>query len=174
MDSIAAEAGVSKRTVYNNFADKPVLFREVVLAATGAAAQLASEVETLIAGPAELPGALNELARRLTAATLDTRVLALRRLLIGEAHRFPELAAEYYERAPGKVIAALAAGFERLHGEGRLKAPDPRRAAEEFAFLTLGPALDRALFEGEVRPRAAARAAEQGVRTFLAAYGAAA
>src|SRR5262249_7524567 len=34
--------------------------------------------------------------------------------LIGEARLFPALAAEYFDRAPGQVIAALASGFEHL------------------------------------------------------------
>jgi TetR/AcrR family transcriptional repressor of mexJK operon len=166
MDDIAETAGVSKRTVYNNFADKEALFREVVMAATVVAERFAAEAAAELADPEDLPAALFALARRLAATVTSPEVLRLRRLLIGEAHRFPDLAAEYYRLAPGRVIATLAAALR-----GRLGITDPDRAAEQLAFLVLGAALDRAMFDGPPDADALARAADDGVRTFLAAYG---
>lgn len=173
MDDIAEEAGVSKRTVYNNFTDKEALFREVVLAATGIAEGFATDAAAELADPNYLPAALFALARRLAAAATNPRVVRLRRLLIGEAHRFPDLAAEYYRLAPGRVMATLATAFESLAMRGRLHVTDPDRAAEQFAFLVLGASLDRAMFDvRDETPDAdsLARAADDGVRTFLAAY----
>lgn len=173
MDEIAQTAGVSKRTVYNNFTDKEALFREVVLAATGIAEELAADAAAELADPDDLPTALFGLARRLAVTVTNPQVVRLRRLLIGEADRFPELAAEYYRVAPGRVMSTLAAAFESLALRGRLQASDPRRAAEHFAFLVLGPALDRALFDGrQTAPDtdSLVRAADDGVRAFLAAY----
>jgi AcrR family transcriptional regulator len=169
MDGIAEAAGVSKRTVYNNFADKDALFREVVMAATGVAEAFAADAAAELADPDDLPAALSALARRLLAGATDRRVVQLRRLLIGEAHRFPDLAAEYYRLAPGRVMATLATALSALAASGRLRVTDAERAAEHLAFLVLGPALDRAMFEDR-RDRDHARAADDGVRTFLAAY----
>jgi TetR/AcrR family transcriptional regulator, mexJK operon transcriptional repressor len=174
MDDIAATAGVSKRTVYNNFTDKEALFREVVMAATGIAEDFAADAAAALADPDELPTALFALARRLAVTATNPRVVRLRRLLIGEADRFPDLAAEYHRLAPGRVISTLAAALESLALRGRLPVSDPRRAAEHFAFLVLGAALDRAMFDGRhTAPDTdtLARAADDGVRTFIAAYG---
>jgi TetR/AcrR family transcriptional regulator, mexJK operon transcriptional repressor len=174
MDDIADTAGVSKRTVYNNFTDKEALFREVVTAATGIAEEFAADAAAELADPDDLPAALSALAHRLAAAATNPRVVRLRRLLIGEAHRFPDLAAEYYRLAPGRVMSTLAAAFESLALQGRLQLTDPRRAAEQFAFLVLGAALDRAMFDGRDKTPdtdSLGRAAEHGVRTFLAAHG---
>jgi TetR/AcrR family transcriptional repressor of mexJK operon len=174
MDDIAETAGVSKRTVYNNYTDKEALFREVVMAATGIVEEFAADAAAELADPDDLPTALFALARRLAAAATNPRVVRLRRLLIGEAHRFPDLAAEYYRLAPGRVMSTLAAALESLALRGRLQLTDPRRAAEQFAFLVLGAALDRAMFDGRGRSPdtdCLARAADDGVRTFLAAYG---
>jgi TetR/AcrR family transcriptional repressor of mexJK operon len=174
MDDVAETAGVSKRTVYNNFTDKEALFREVAMAATGTAEEFAADAAAELADPDELPAALFALAHRLAAAATDPRVVRLRRLLIGEAHRFPDLAAEYYRLAPGRVMSSLAAALESLALRGRLQVTDPRRAAEQFAFLVLGAALDRAMFDGRDKtpdPDVVARAADDGVRTFLARYG---
>ena len=175
VDDVAAAAQVSKRTLYNNFAGKEALFREVILSLTGQAAEFAAEAAAELADPDDLEAALLALARRLATRTVAPQVVSLRRLVIGEAHRFPDLAAEYYELAPGRVIATLATALEVLASQGRLTVEDPPRAAEQLAFLILGPALDRSLFDGRDKaPDAAALtgAAEAGVRTFLAAHGA--
>jgi TetR/AcrR family transcriptional regulator, mexJK operon transcriptional repressor len=174
MDDIAAAAGVSKRTVYNNYADKAELFREVALTSMTIAERFADHAAAELAEPEDLPAALTALARRLASEATSPRVVRLRRLLIGEAGRFPELAADYYDLVPGRVMATIATAFGRLAARGRLRLTDPQRAAEQFAFLVLGPALDRALFAGHDAPPdpdRLARAADDGVRTFLAAFG---
>ncbi len=177
MDDIAAAAGVAKRTLYNNYADKEALFREVVMAATSVAERFAGDAAAELADPEDLQASLTALARRLAGDATSSRLVRLRRLLIGEAHRFPDLAAEYYDLAPGRVMAAIAAALQRLAADGRLRVHDPDRAAEQFAFLVLGAALDRAMFTGDDStpdPDALAEAADDGVRTFLARYGPAA
>lgn len=174
MDEIAEAAGLSKRTLYNNYADKEDLFREVVTVGITVAEQFAEHAAAELVDPGDLATALTDLARRLAIEATSPPVVRLRRLLIGEAHRFPDLAAEYYELAPGKVMSTIATALEGLAARGRLRVDDPARAAEQFAFLVLGPALDRALFTGRDTPPdpdTLARAADAGVRTFLAAYG---
>jgi TetR/AcrR family transcriptional repressor of mexJK operon len=174
MDDIAETAGVSKRTAYNNFTDKEALFREVVMAATGIAERFAADAATELTDPDDLPAVLFALAHRMAVTATDPRAVRLRRLLIGEAHRFPDLAAEYYRLAPGTVMSTLAAALESLAVRGRLQVTDPHRAAEQFAFLVLGAALDRAMFDGrdDIHDTdSIAHAADDGVRTFLDAYG---
>jgi TetR/AcrR family transcriptional regulator, mexJK operon transcriptional repressor len=173
MDDISAEAGVSKRTVYNNFDDKAGLFRDVVMRAADVAERFAHDAAIELDDPVDLPGALSQLARRLVSDVTSRRVVQLRRLLIGEAHRFPELATEYYRRAPGTVMTTIADAFARLADRGRLQISDPERAAEHFAFLVLGAALDRALFsdlDDPPDPERLVQMADDGVRTFLAAH----
>lgn len=176
MDAIAEVAGVSKRTVYNNFVDKEKLFREVVMATTGIVEAFTAEfaAELAEAEADDVPAALSALARRLAATVIDPRVMRLRRLLVGEAHRFPDLAADYYRAAPMRVISTLAGAFASGVLGRRLQPPDARRAAEHFAFLVIGAGLDRAMFDGRdeaPNERILLRAADDGVRVFLDAYG---
>ncbi|WP_181780480.1 TetR/AcrR family transcriptional regulator [Pseudonocardia pini] len=161
VDEIAAAAGVSKRTVYNIYGGKEALFRAVVDAAITIAERFSAEIAAGI-GTDDLEG----LAERLTGSVISERVIPLRRLLIGEARRFPELAREYYDRAPGLVVRTLA---QHLTDHPGLRIDDPTTAAEHFAFLVLGAPLDRALFDDELRdPGARARV---GVAAFRRAYG---
>jgi TetR/AcrR family transcriptional repressor of mexJK operon len=115
---------------------------------------------------------LDDLGRRLALGVVRPEVIALRRLLIGEARAFPALGAEYFDRAPGQVIDALSSGFEHLGRRRLLRVADARRAAAQFAYLVVGEPLDRAMLVGNVPPEDDVIAcAREGVQTFLARYG---
>jgi len=178
MAEIAALAGLTKRTVYNNYADKDALFTQIVGEVTAYAETFARGLrEELGAGidAASLDAALDDLGRRLALGIIRPEVIALRRLLIGEARTFPALATEYFDRAPGQVLAALASAIARLDRRGLLRVDDPRRAAAQFAYLVAGEPLDRAVLVGTIPPRVHVLAvARAGVQTFLARYGTAA
>jgi TetR/AcrR family transcriptional repressor of mexJK operon len=172
MDDIAALAAVSKQTVYKNFADKERLFSDITLGITANAEDFASTITTMLEDTDDLERDLGELARRYIASVMQPQVLRLRRLVIGEAGRFPELARTYYERAPERVLATLAGCMERLAERGLLRLDDPMLAANHFAFLILSP-MDKAMFSGEDdQPDRAEldRLADAAVRVFLAAY----
>jgi TetR/AcrR family transcriptional repressor of mexJK operon len=174
-DQIAAAASVSKQTVYNQFGDKQTLFHEIILGVTATAERFAAGLPDAIAGvrdAAEVEPALRALARRYLAAVMNPRVLALRRLMIGEAHRFPQLAADYYRRGPERVLAALADVFERLSLRGLLAADEPAVVAGHFAYLVLGRPLDHGMFHVDAAPTAEDLdlAADRAVDVFLAAF----
>lgn len=174
VDDVAARASVSKRTLYNAFADKERLFTEVVLGVTAIAEQFAGGVVAALGETDDVRTGLRDLARRHLDSVTRPEVVRLRRLISAESGRFPDLALEYHQRAPGRVLRALADVLADLGRRGRLRVPDPYRAAEHFAFLVVGPTLDRVMFEGEAAvpgPAERARLADDGVAVFLAAYG---
>lgn len=170
-DQIAATAAVSKQTVYNQFGDKRSLFTQIVLGVTASAETFADEVGSLLGGidtPDDLEPTLRALAGRYAAVVVNPRVIALRRLVIAEAVRFPELAAEYYARAPGRTLEVLAEGFARLGRRGLITVADPHRAASEFAFLLFGAPLDRGLFHPGESPAPDDDDVGRAVTAFLA------
>jgi len=175
VEEIAALAGLAKRTVYNVYADKDARFREIVDDIIDRAEAFARELPGELAADVtaeELPAALHRLGERLARAILHADVIALRRLLIGEARAFPELAREYFARAPGRVLDALTDRFEALTRAGVLCAPEPRQAAEQLAYLLIGAPLDRALLAGDLPEEAEIDAhARAGVETFLMRFG---
>jgi TetR/AcrR family transcriptional repressor of mexJK operon len=178
MEQIAALAGLTKRTVYNNYPGKEALFTQIVaevIAYAQAFARALRDEFTVGITAANLPATLDDLGRRLALAIVRADVIALRRLLIGEAREFPALATDYFDRAPGQVLEALASGFAHLGRAGLLQVPDPRHAAAQFAYLVAGAPLDRAVLLGTTPPRdQIIDYAREGVHTFLARYGVAA
>ncbi|HEY7013464.1 MAG TPA: TetR/AcrR family transcriptional regulator [Streptosporangiaceae bacterium] len=174
MDEIAALAAVSKQTVYKNFSDKEKLFSYIVLGAAARADEFIQALPLVLAGPGDLRAGLQALARQYLATVMQPRVLQLRRLIISEAGRFPDLARTYYRQVPERVMDALAAQLDELAGRGLLRVDDPHVAASQLAFLILGLPLDRAMFLGTGHELSAAeldRRADDAVDVFLAAYG---
>lgn len=176
MDAIAETAGVSKRTVYNIHGGKEALFRAVLQEAIDTAedfARASGEVAAQVGDTADLDDDLRDLAVRQATAVLGGGIVRLRRLLIGEAERFPEPASEYYARAPGRVMGALSELFATFADHGLLEVDDAEVAAEHFSFLVLGALLDRAHFMPTANapaPDDVTARALAGADVFLRAY----
>jgi TetR/AcrR family transcriptional regulator, mexJK operon transcriptional repressor len=172
-DEIAALAGVSKQTVYKHFTDKEALFVEMVTATVDEISDPVYEEVLNLPDGGDVEADLRGLARRLLDRIMQPRLLELRRLVIGEASRFPDLGRTFYERGPGRTIDALATAFERLGTRGVLQIEDPRLAATQFNWLVLSDPINRAMMLGSsVLPSAADldRQADTAVSVFLAAY----
>lgn len=177
MDQIAAHAAVSKQTVYKNFADKEQLFSDIVLGVTKNSEAIIEEL-TSVLGSADistiddLRTVLTDLARSYLAGVLQPHILALRRLVIAEAERFPDLAMTYYEQGPARAIELIARHLSALSKRGLLRAGDPQLAAAHFAYLALAIPQDEAQFcpARQTSEAERERFATEAVRVFLAAY----
>jgi TetR/AcrR family transcriptional regulator, mexJK operon transcriptional repressor len=175
MDQIAAAASVSKQTVYKQFADKQSLFREIVTATVARVSDPVAEQVASLRDSDDLDTGLRDLARALLAQVIQPSVMQLRRLVIGEAGRFPELGRLFYDSGPGRTVGTLAATFENLAARGALRLEDPLLAAEHFNWLVMSAPLNRVMLCGDAELPAQAdldRYADAGTRAFLAAYGA--
>jgi TetR/AcrR family transcriptional repressor of mexJK operon len=177
MDEIAAGAEVSKQTVYKNFTDKEALFRAIVLGVAANSRGVVADLTTAFTAaeahsPDELVALLTSVARHYLDAVLQSRVLSLRRLVIAEADRFPDLARAYYDQAPSRGIDAIATALRTYFDAGLLAAADPRLAAAHFAYLALAPAQDKAMFNPTEQPDDEERdyLSREAARVFVAAY----
>ncbi|WP_102145453.1 TetR/AcrR family transcriptional regulator [Mycobacterium hubeiense] len=173
VDAIAAAAEVSKQTVYKHFGDKQELLLAIVDATVDGTVTPFLDRVAKLADTTDLGSDLKALAGDYLRAVLQEPVVQLRRLIVGEANRMPELARLYYDQAPARMLDAFAACFSRLHERGLLDVPEPSTAAEHFAFLVVGRCIDQALFCGG--PQVSAdidvdRHVSAAVRVFLAAY----
>jgi len=172
---IADRAAVSKQTIYSHFTDKEGLFRALI---THDIAESDSASHPLVASMA----ATDDLRRDLTdyawahlADVMQPDLLRMRRMLIGEAERFPDLAQAWYEAGPGVSCAIFPDWFTALDRRGLLAVEDPDLAAQHFNWLVLSIPLNRAMASRLDRPLYGRdeldRFADEAVRIFLAAYG---
>jgi TetR/AcrR family transcriptional repressor of mexJK operon len=175
-DEVAARASVSKQTLYKHFADKQRLFAEVILDTTvGVVEGLSDAVARRVEDTDDVPAALSGLAKEWMSSLLQPEVLRLRRLVIAEADRFPEVARAWFDRGFGPGVSVLGEALQRLAGRGLLRSlGDPTLAAYQFAGLVMYQPMNQAMFAGTAEIPAAAelgRIAESAVEVFLAAYG---
>jgi AcrR family transcriptional regulator len=153
MDEIAVAARAGKPTIYARFGDKRALFTAVVTRdVLSRIAQFHSEV------PSEgtIEQRLAHVATALLNWTLDDERMALMRLAIAEAQRFPDLASTVSRAArqlSTEVAARLLAEMAQSGELGTLPAFAPERLFETARFfldLVVVPMLLRALFETKV------------------------
>lgn len=174
MDEIAAKAGVSKQTVYKHFADKQRLFSEILLATTDEVENLVRWTLEEFEDPQEADVALDRLARRFLYALMEPRLLRLRRLIIANADRFPDLGRTWYESGFERILNALAECFRRLNDLGFLNVRDPLLAAHHFVGMLLWIPINKAMFTGDEQPFAdkeLQHLAKTAAAAFLQAYG---
>ena len=174
MDDIADAAGVSKQTLYAYFGTKDQLFVALVTAMTsGTADAVIADAPATLPDGQDLETHLVALLRRQLAGVLQPRMLRLRRMVIGEVHRFPELARAVYEHGPQRAVDTLTELLGDAHARGLLDVPDPRRSAIQLNWLVMGEPVNRAMFLGDDATPAAHEArthVETAVRTFLRAH----
>ena len=174
VDAIAAEAGVSKRTVYNHFGDKENLFLSVVQGTFGRLIGLTDEIMERHLGDVRdqsdlepaLVAVLLDVARTITQ--LPERA-ALIRLIIAEATRFPSLVQPWRDR--GTVTDVISSRLNRLADRGLLTFDDPVQATQHLSALTLSQLNTRSLFgtlpitDAEIE-----QVIRSGVHVYLLAY----
>lgn len=147
MDAVAERAGVSKRTVYSHFESKEALFGSIMTqmcATLGGAIQ--AQVDLMMAkaeqatGPdPDMPELLQVLGARFLTLITDPVDVALFRIIIGEASRFPQLGQAFFETGPKRLTEQLAVYFERQHNLGTLAIDDPCQAAWQFLAMVKDP-----------------------------------
>lgn len=175
-DEVAARASVSKQTVYKHFADKQHLFAAVIIETTvEVAGQLAGIAASTLDGAPDVRKALRELADGWLRGMLQPDVLRLRRLVIAEAERFPEVGQAWFDRGFDHALVILGQSLQRLADRGLLRdLGDPTLAADQFAGLVLYRPVNQVMFAGtDATPPAdtLGRIADAAVDVFLAAYG---
>jgi TetR/AcrR family transcriptional regulator, mexJK operon transcriptional repressor len=173
MDEITAAAGVSKQTVYNHFGSKEQLFLAVIQQAiSGVLDEFLAALATSFPSSQDLEGDLVRLGHILLTRVLDRELMAVRRLVIAEVGRFPQLGRAWYESGPGALAAALAQSLRRLAERGELRIEDPTAAASDFNWLVVSKPQNMMLF-GVIDGFTAAEIDQlvtSAVRVFLTAY----
>jgi len=175
IDMILAEAVVSRQTLYRYFKGKEPLFLAVVADILDDVLAAITEAmrDADLEHSDDLETDLVQIGRAWMRIMLQPHVLALRRLVIGEAARLPHLAAAWDDHGPGQVRELLGPCFQALADRGLMTLDENPQLTVAFyartmiipveiAMLDIAFAPSQELIETYIRG---------GVRMFLARYG---
>jgi TetR/AcrR family transcriptional repressor of mexJK operon len=168
IEQVAADAGVSKVTIYNQFGDKRALF--------GAAVECECEkmrghfsLEAMPHGT--IRDRLTAIGEAIFAFLFRPEMIQFERRIAAETEHDPAIGAAFLEAGPWRMKHAFAAYLEREATAGALAIPDPMLAAEQFVSLCKGMGDLEHRFGAVVTPEASRRRIAGAVEVFLAAYG---
>ena len=134
MDTIAAEAKVSKQTVYNHFGSKEELFAAMI--------RYWVEQKLVVFNEAARSGKPEDTLRAVAHQFLDhggaEQRVAMYRILMAESPRFPELGEIFYSAGPAVVRKFLADYLAEQDKRGTLHVENPQIAAEQFFGMLNG------------------------------------
>ena len=168
MDRISARADVSKRTVYNHFESKDVLFR-AILDIMGERANRAFDIAYVPGKP--IYDQLIDLGWAEGVLLTDPDFMKLARMVVGETMRDPVLATEMNQKMAR--IAVFREFIEAAAKDGALNVPDLDRATDQFLGLIKAEGFWPVIFTGEIVDRTRMTAIiEATVRMFLKEYAA--
>jgi AcrR family transcriptional regulator len=173
VDAIAADAGVSKMTVYSHFVSKEGLFEAVVRERTDRVMGGLAGVQAL--DPTQPQKALLAIGEQFLALTREEDSLGKFRSVYGAAGSQPEACRAFYRQGADRLIGDLAAYLQRANAAGTLKVPHPRQAADLFLSMFLGDGHIRGLLKLDMPDDRQNRALlREALRVFMAAYAGAA
>ena len=171
-DMIQQAAGVSKATVYARYATKEALFNAVIEAEC---AQFLGTVRQTEIRSRQLHDVLAALARAYLRIVLSPQALALYRVVIGEAPRFPALARQFYLVGPHGFNVIVERHLEEAAAAGQVdfSSVGLEMAAIHFVNLVRGEAQMQCLTHPEAVPSQAQcdQWAAAAVTTFSRAFG---
>lgn len=169
MDAIAAEAGVSKLTVYSHFTDKETLFSAAVKAKCE---EQLPELLFELAEDAPIEAVLLNIGRAFHALVNSRESVELHRLMVTLGSQDPKLSQLFFDAGPQRVLNEMEGLLSQADKAGKLRIAKPQSAADQFFCLIKGSANFRLLI-GCCDPQTGA-AAEQQVRDvvelFMRAY----
>lgn len=174
IDTIARTAGVSTRTIYNQFGDKAALFEAVIVdsAQRTADAQIIT-VQRYLGKIVDIEDDLIEFARVWAAPSPEhARHFALVRQINADAEHIPEAALHAWQVAgPLRVRKEIADHLRRIASAGHLDVDDADLAAVHLVQLVAGDATTRTYHGAVSLSRTEIhRLADAGVRAFLHGY----
>jgi TetR/AcrR family transcriptional regulator, mexJK operon transcriptional repressor len=142
MDAIAAEAGVSKLTVYSHFTDKEKLFAEAVKSkCEEQLPELLFELDDQV----PIAQTLLNIGRGFNLLINSRESVELHRVMVSLAAQDSTLSRMFYEAGPQRVLHGMEELLRSADQSGKLRVPDPLSAADQFFCLIKGGANFRLL-----------------------------
>ncbi len=134
MDQIAAEAGVSKLTVYSHFGDKESLFVAAISAKCGE--QLPGDLYSIVPGR-PLREQLLSIARAFFGLIMSEEAVAIHRVVTTQSAS-SKLGQMFWEAGPCQAQTAMETFLRDEIAAGQLQIADVHRACEQFYSMLKG------------------------------------
>ncbi len=167
IEGIAAQAGVSKVTIYNHFGGKEELFRAAIeRECDSIRSKLMSDGD----GDPVRERLLN-FGHEMHAFLFRPKMRLFELSVAAETARDPAVGRAFLEAGPRRMKAALAALLTRARDRGELEFDDADLVAEQFAGMVKGMAEVEWRFAGEYDPVRSKARVENAVETLMRAYG---
>ncbi len=128
MDELAEAAGVARRTLYNQFASKEAIFREMLLRVSG---QLEDAFPPGIETQGEVEDVLRLIARMILGLHKNPEYLGFLRMVVADSRQFPWIAEEFAAVMEPQA-ARLTRYLAHLTAMGILDCRNPMLAAHQF------------------------------------------
>ncbi|MEO8746352.1 MAG: TetR/AcrR family transcriptional regulator [Rhodanobacter sp.] len=172
MDAIAAEAGVSKLTVYSHFGDKDNLFREVIRSRIQDL--LPAEIYEYRAG-VDIGDTLRMIARAHMQIDCQPENIGTFRAILSDCrHGNPRYGKLLWEEGPARTHRLLERLLQQAVDHTMLEIPNVQAASVQFFSLIKGDLLLRRLFGCDECAESATSEIEKmsmmGVDMFMRAY----
>lgn len=135
MDAVAAEAGVSKLTVYNHFSDKETLFSAAIEAKCES--QMPLPMFSLDEG-GDVAKTLQQIGEAFLEMIYSEDSTRLMRLISAIGASDPQMAQLFYDAGPQRTRNEMAKFLARANELGMLRVPDCERAAEIYFGMLQG------------------------------------
>lgn len=170
-DLIQKEAGVSKATLYNCFPNKEALFAVVI---EEVCRRFQQELKSIDFNVDDISDTLHRIAKAYLTLILEPNYLALYRVVVAEAPRFPNLAKTFYDAGPQLTINLVTSQIEEAAANNQLSLGDvsAKQAAIQYISLLRGEGHNECIFHPNRAPQEeqirvwAANAANTFLRAF--------
>ncbi|MBX7500537.1 TetR/AcrR family transcriptional regulator [Qipengyuania sp. YG27] len=135
IEQIAADAGVSKVTIYNRFGDKRALFTAAV---EQECAQLRGSLEVPEIASGSLRDRLTAIGEAMVAFLSRPRMVQFERRIAAETEHEPAVGQAFLAAGPLRMKKAFSALLAAMHDAGDIEIDDAELAAEQFASMCKG------------------------------------
>ena len=145
MDELAEDAGVARRTLYNQFASKEDILREMLLRVS---ARIGNVLPPGIETQGDAEDVLHLIARAVLSFQAPDEYVGLLRMTVADSRQFPWITTAF-ESVRKPYLERFARYLSHLTSLGALDCPDPLLAAQQFLGLLNGPTLWPRIFNPE-------------------------
>lgn len=167
IEQVAADAGVSKVTIYNHFGDKGALFKAAV-------ERECEKMRGYFSLEAFPTGTIRErmlvIGEAIHAFLFRPEMIQFERRIAAETEHEPAIGLAFLEAGPWRMKEGFSAFIAHAAASGELVVADPYLAAEQFVSMCKGMGDLERRFGAEVCPERSRERIESAVDVFLAAY----